>query len=436
MRFGALPFLSGERGGYGRNFSLLLVGGALASAIPLALSPVLTRLYSPAEMGAASLISTTIGVAAAVITGRYEIPIGFVSDDRDGAELARTAFFVTLVTVLITAIGMAVFAGPVRAWLRYDLLGAWIWLLPVGLAFQGTLQTATLWLNRKERFTDLVVAKASRSLANGILSLTLGVLVFGSGGLVVGTVTGLGIAAGYSAWRMMRQIRTLGVSWQPASPLGATLRKYAHYPLYNASTSLLDSLSLSAPVYFLVHFFSAEEAGAFSLCLMVFGAPTVLVMESVTQASLTPFASAIRRGEGVRTLLLSRLRGLALVALLALVPLTLAAPQIFTAGFGARWAGAGHMAQWVAWIFAIRLLVSPFSFILNVVGWNRRLAAWKIAYFLATVSVLYFTSQLRLESFLWGLLLNELLCYTAYGILIFQAAGPAGNTRLAGELTH
>lgn len=433
MKFGSLAFLFGDRTAYGRNFSLLLIGGAVVSAIPLALSPLLTRLYSPAEMGAAALISTTIGVASAIITGRYEIPIGFVADDRDGADLARTALFVTLVTVLATVVGMVAFSGPVRSWLRYDLLGGWIWLLPVGLAFQGILQTTTLWLNRKERFGELVVAKASRSLVNAGLGLTLGLLAFGPGGLVVGTVTGLGIAAGYSAWRMREQLRSLGVAWAPAVPLGATLRKYVHYPLYNASTSLLDSLSFSAPVYFLVHFFSAEEAGAYSLCLMVFGAPAVLVMEAVTQASMIPFVAAIRRGEGVRRLVWSRVRGLAAVALVVLAPITLVAPQLFAAGFGARWTGAGHMAQWVAWIFAVRLLVSPFSFILNVVGWNRRLAAWKITYFLATISVLYFSSQLRLESFLWGLLLNEIFCHACYGILIFQAAGPAVNARLGAE---
>ena len=50
-------------------------GTMIAQAVPVLVSPVLTRLYSPAELGNLALFVSIINVAGTVIAGRYEMAI-------------------------------------------------------------------------------------------------------------------------------------------------------------------------------------------------------------------------------------------------------------------------------------------------------------------------------------------------------------------------
>ena len=52
-------------------------GTMIAQAVPVLVSPVLTRLYSPAELGNLALFVSIINVAGTVIAGRYEMAILF-----------------------------------------------------------------------------------------------------------------------------------------------------------------------------------------------------------------------------------------------------------------------------------------------------------------------------------------------------------------------
>lgn len=411
------------RGGAGdsRNFALLLGGGVAASAIPLVVSPLLTRIYTPAEMGAASIVSTIIGVASTVLTGRYEIPAGFLSKDQEAADLTWVAMAVTGLLAGGVVLGMLVFPIPIRDLLRYDLIGQWIWLLPVGLLCQGILQTTTLWLNRKSLFGEIVVAKISRSLANAAFGVGLGGLGLGSAGLIAGTVGGLGVAASFSLWKMCGNQRSAGIAFPDGVVIGAAIRRFSEYPLYNASSSLLDSLSFAVPVFFLVHYFTPTDAGAYGLCVMVFGAPAAVVMEAVTQTSLNTVVAVLRSGGRAAGLVAGRMSWLAVLVAVVLIPLTCFAPEIFSACFGANWHKAGQMAQIVGWVFGIRLVVSPFVFVLNVAGWNRSLAIWKCCYFALMVSVLACASNWDVMSFLGSFLAVELLSYIACLMLIFRA---------------
>lgn len=80
-----LKFL--PKSAYARNVITLMTGAGLAQAIPIATSPILTRLYSPEEFGLFSLYMAVASILAVLVTGRYELAILLPKRDRDAMHI-------------------------------------------------------------------------------------------------------------------------------------------------------------------------------------------------------------------------------------------------------------------------------------------------------------------------------------------------------------
>jgi O-antigen/teichoic acid export membrane protein len=53
----------------------LLTGTTIAQAIPVAISPILTRIYSPEDFGLLAIYISIVTILATVITGAYDFAI-------------------------------------------------------------------------------------------------------------------------------------------------------------------------------------------------------------------------------------------------------------------------------------------------------------------------------------------------------------------------
>ena len=72
---------------YARNVLTLMTGTTLAQAIPIAISPILTRLYSPEDFGTFGLYMAIVAIASVLVTGRYELAILLPKRDRDAMHI-------------------------------------------------------------------------------------------------------------------------------------------------------------------------------------------------------------------------------------------------------------------------------------------------------------------------------------------------------------
>ena len=54
------------------NVFTLMVGSTLAQAIPIAITPILTRLYTPEDFGVLALFIAITSILGSVVNGRYE----------------------------------------------------------------------------------------------------------------------------------------------------------------------------------------------------------------------------------------------------------------------------------------------------------------------------------------------------------------------------
>ena len=84
-----------------KNIFILLKGSVLAQLIPLIISPFITRLYSPKELGVLALFSSISVILGSLVNGRYEQALVLVKTENEAKHLTILSLLISLVVSFI-----------------------------------------------------------------------------------------------------------------------------------------------------------------------------------------------------------------------------------------------------------------------------------------------------------------------------------------------
>ena len=352
-----------------RGMLTLATGAGAGKLIGIASLPIITRLYSPADIGALAVFASFLMLAAPLLTLQYRqaLPV----PRTDGAAINLLCLCASLIFGMSSflAAALALAADPLFRALSMDAVASWWWMLPLGTAVYALFTTCQLWATRRRRYGAIARAEVTQSAAgNGAkialafalpppLGLLVGHVVAQGGGIVqLGAVTVPDIAR---LWRhvTLRRVRTVA-------------RQYQGFPLFRLPSQLVLILSSQAPVFFIAAFFGAATAGQFGLAMMALSMPMNLIGRTMAKAFFGEMAHLGRRaGPEIRqsVLLLTRLLGA--VGLVVALLLYFAAPPLFPLLFGPQWAEAGAFAAILAILVTFQFVAAP---IMNVLSVFRR----------------------------------------------------------------
>src|SRR5690554_4803237 len=152
----------------------LMTGSVVAQAVPVLLSPVLTRLYSPEDFAAFALFMAVNNVISVVAAGRYDQAIMLPSEDAGALNLVILCWLI-LGSVCLTLAGLvAISYGRLpEDWLQ-TLHGEWLYLLPLAVFVTASFQILSNWNNRCGRFPQLAMARASQGVSTGAAQCCIG----------------------------------------------------------------------------------------------------------------------------------------------------------------------------------------------------------------------------------------------------------------------
>ena len=90
-----------------KSLAVLMTGTLVAQIIGYLLAPVITRLYTPAEMGEFGIFQRVTVLLATIATARYEYALPLPKKDKHAFILFRFASKISLITIsLCLAIGI------------------------------------------------------------------------------------------------------------------------------------------------------------------------------------------------------------------------------------------------------------------------------------------------------------------------------------------
>lgn len=405
-----------------QRITILASGTALAQLVGICAMPLITRLYSPEEIGIAALFLTFIGFWLNTIAFRYEHALLNASDDVESHLLIRLCTFLVVL--------MSILAMPLMLFLQeshffeFQQLPDWapIIVFPILLG-SGLSLVFRFWALRGGLIDKISQTTVMRSVMLVATKISMGLFGAGILGLLVAELVG----AFASTLKLMKDTIRFFAASRPAHvelmQLCSIAFKYSKFPRVEMPSAWLDTLAMLLPLPIIASLYGVEAAGWFGLARMVVSLPNSQVGSAIADVFQMQFATLVidRNNKAARSLFNLILSKLALIGLLPFVITIFALPFLFSYVFGNDWSYAGLISASLApWLY-MAFVVSPLSRALTILQEQEfKLLYDSIA--LGLMVACYFISkniELTLLEFCFLMSITQAFAYIAYGVVIY-----------------
>ncbi|EOW9238019.1 lipopolysaccharide biosynthesis protein [Vibrio cholerae] len=403
---------------FSKNVLTLMTGTGIAQAIPIAIIPILTRIFSPEDFGLLALYAACVSILGVVATGRYEIAIMLPKDDEDARLLLQLSMLVALFFSFLISIPISIWNAQIARFLGNEDIAVWLYLIPVSVLFTGIYQALTYWNNRQKKFINTAVSRVNQSLFQGFAQTSLGFLQV-SGGLICGQFVGI-VSGSIYLLKKDRNYKSL-IRKSKINSIQKQGIKYHKFPTYGVWGALCDAGAVQMPVILLTKFYSNSVTGMFSLTFRVLNMPTSIISSAIAQVLFQKVVEISQTEPEKLNIYIIKMFLLLFIIYFPAVPvLFIWGESLFSIIFGNEWSQAGVYAGYLVIAVAVRFAVSPLSAVLGLEQNIKMGVLWQVLY-LCTISVtLYFSSSLSIEEFLIAFVVHEVVLYLIYLFLILK----------------
>jgi O-antigen/teichoic acid export membrane protein len=403
----------------------LMTGTTIAQAIPIAISPILTRLYSPEEFGLFALFLATVSIFGVVATMRYEMAIVQPEKSEDAINLVLLSAIISTAISLALFICVFVFKTEIQNLLGNTDIGIWLYWVPLAVLLIGLHKSLNYWHVRTKQFGMIAKSKVAKGASMASTQVGLGAMAI-AGGLIFGYVVGFFVAV-LMLLRSLIAEKDFSITRFEKSRLLKNAKKYKKMPQYSALGALSNTISSQMPVLVISKVYEMSVAGFFSLTIRVLSVPMSLVSEAVGQVLLQKLAEMHHTDPAKMKPLVIKIF---LILTLIMVPFTVLifvfGEDVFAFIFGELWREAGAMASIFVFSVAIRFAVSPLSMVLTLEHNVRLGVIWQSIY-LATIScILFVFSSLPINELIIALVAHDVVLYLLYFFLILKGSESLG----------
>ncbi|MDP4224975.1 MAG: oligosaccharide flippase family protein [Bacteroidota bacterium] len=400
----------------------MITGTTISQTLPIAISPILTRLYSPSDFGVLSLYLALTSVMGVIITGRYEMTIVLSENNKDAFSLAIVGILISMIISSIFFVIICFFSHQLSNCLGNDNIQEWLYVLPLSLLLTGFYQVLIYWYNRNKYYTQLSLSRVIQNGSAVVIQSSLGYgKLITQGGLIIGTILGQFISV---AMLIKLNLKTF-VELFPSvtySRLIENAKEYRNFPLISIWGALLDTASVHTPLFIISMFFGTSIAGSFSFSFKILTIPIVLISTSIAQVLFQKINQIHKEKPEEMLSYVSRIFILLSILCIPFMCIFLTfGKELFTFAFGKNWSMAGEFASILSLSAGIRFIVSPLSALLLLKHNVKKAVVWQICYFALSTTLFLYTDR-PIEIFLKIFVSYEIMMYGIYLIIIFFAA--------------
>ncbi len=371
------------QGTFARHVLTLMTGTAIAQAVPIAISPILTRLYTPEDFGIVALymaIATTLSVIA---TGRYELAIMLPRKKSDAANIAAFSIVLNLIISSFLLLVVWLFNAPLTRLLGNPAIANWLYFIPLTVCLTGLYVNLNYWSNRQELYRVMANRRVVQSVATGGGQLGLGLVLNGASGLVLGGMGGQAVAVAMMGQAVVKNEPGILRGVRQTTML-ALAKRYRNFPMLMVPAHVLNTLSSQLPVVLLNTLFGLATSGFFSLTQRVIGLPMSLIANAIGDVFRQQASQAfILRGH-CGPEFDATFKRLLLLGLPIFGAFYMLAPFLFSVVFGEQWRIAGDYARLLTPMFFMQFISTPLGSVFIITQRQKLDLAGQMALFLLT----------------------------------------------------
>ncbi len=371
-----------------KNIFALILSSGYSQLIPLAISPILTRLYSPEDFGRFALYTAIVTILSVVVTARYEQAINLPKLNKDAVHIVILASIFCALISLFILIVILLFSNDIALLLGDVVISKWLYLIPLSTLIIGIYQILYYWENRKAKYIRIAVTRTLQSSTSGAGQVSSGLYALGLGGLIASQLIA----------QLVTVVFIIRISWMENKNLVKNIKinrlianglKYSNFPKFMIPGHLLNNISGYMPLFMLGALYGPEIAGFYSLAQKVTITPLSLIGGAIGDIYRSEASKQYREFGNCLSLFKYAILRLTIISLIVSIPILIWGVEIFTMIFGSNWSGAGEIASLLAIMILFQCISSPTSETVLLGGLLKLDLIWQFLRLLLSVSSLY-----------------------------------------------
>ncbi|HMG46765.1 MAG TPA: oligosaccharide flippase family protein [Allosphingosinicella sp.] len=409
---------------------LLTSSSIVAQLIVIVFLPIVSRLFSPAELGVAALVTAVLNFSIPVICLRYD---GALPLARRSADAARLVWICVASAVVA---GLAIYVAfrilQANDLLGFGILPGWThWVILASCPGIASFAFAQAWWVRRHNTALIGVNLILRPIAHNGTRVVAGVAGGGVIGLMIAEAA-MALAPLYMAFRMPwgRILQFAG----PRARLLTVARQWRRFPLIEGPSTLLDSFVVFLPIPMVAMLYGPQVAGLFAIALRIGSIPIGQLGTAISNATYMAFSEAARRGDHERmiSLFYRMLKRILVVGLFPMAALAVCGPILAAPILGSAWADTGiYLALLTPWLYA-QLAIAPLTRVISVLQ-RQPLKLISDFTFLAAMILSYWIArrfELNVEQYVMFLSILMVISYSIYFAVLHWALilGPRNSS--------
>ncbi|SDD94534.1 oligosaccharide flippase family protein [Riemerella columbipharyngis] len=406
---------------FSRNVLTLITGTTVAQMIPILVSPILTRIYTPEDFGILALFISVSTILSSMICGRYELAIILPEKEEDAINILALGFILAAFLSFVLFLIVVLFHHTLASALGNLKIEIWLYFIPLVIFTLGVFSLLNYYNNRKKYYEDLAKATVLRSIVLSIVQILGGFFYKGAGGLVIGQIIS-SFSANLKLVKNISKDKVL-ISKINKNHILTVANKYKRFPQFSMWSALANNMGFQFYNVLVSAYYSSKTLGFYSMSNRVLGMPATLVGGAMAQVFFQHAAEEKQKTGLTKSIFIKTLKKTLIISLPTFLIIFLIIEDLFALVYGESWRVAGSYVKIVTPMFFIRFNVVTVSNVMNIYGKEKALLIWQIALCLIallsifTCSYLKYPFEISLYAMSIGLSLNYLiLLYMVYNL--------------------
>lgn len=412
--------------GAGRSIRSVFSGSLIGQGAVLASSPLLARLYSPADFGTLTVVTALSAILGAGVTMGWERAIPLARRESEARSLVALGVASTLaISVAVAAVGWFIRDDVANALSAPDFARVF-WVVPLTAAMLGSQRIVAAILARRQSFGSLGRRNAALGLAQAGAGILLAPFGGGVGLLLASPIGRLAALAGLRRSRRDRASRgPTGSSRQKVRypDLRDVAERYRRFPLFSTWSGLLNSSGLQVPFLILSMGYGSAGVGLAALSLRLVATPVGVLSDAIGSVFDGRASALIRDDRPLARSILRLVTRLLPAALVGLILVWCFSGTLVPAIFGSTWSAGASAARAIALASAAQLVVAPVSRVLSMLERQASQLVWDaLRLVLTSASVLLAVlAGADIDSALGALAVTSTVLYAALLTMVLVA---------------
>jgi|GEM_PF-3853361 len=314
-------------------------------------------MYSPEEFGIFTAFLSYSGTLGAFIFLSVELAIVKSNSVRELSSVFGLMFLISL-SFLSIFIVTVYFESFFYAFIGFDKLFDIKELVVFGVIFAAVNLVLNQFITRKEQFSVYATSQVSFVFLRFLFSYLFFYFGCKKYGLVFGFIVASILIVCFLIYTS--KIYKEKLTFKKVN-IFAVYRKHRHLVFFNTPASVINTLLISFPVFYIFKFYGAEAAGFFGLAFRMVQLPITIVNKAMGQVMYKKFIDLENKPHQVQNFVYKNMFVLS-CSLPFFIILYIYGSSIFSLVFGPSWNRSGEMASLMSPYIFFSFIASPITY--------------------------------------------------------------------------